>query len=172
MYIALRILLYLIFLLALLLISKGFRLNLKMKAFVIIFVVFLSIAQGVIGDRVFYPFVYWGMYVSPNPSPDFVEYTIKDVNGIERKYPFEILSFSSPRALEYKLYDLIKACECENSDPIIDKYISSMKDVYSKEIDKNGFIEMKINYITIDIGTKELQEELLYTWNSNSNNPN
>lgn len=168
MYIALRILFFLSFLLGLFFISNGFRMNARIKSFAVILIVFLSIGQGIINDRIFYPFVYWGMYISPNPAPNYIQYTIRDVNGVERDYPFEILSFSSPRAFEAKLYNLIKDCSCENKDPLINKYVSSMNDIYKKEIYKDGFAEMEIKRVIFDIDNGGVQKELIYKWNANS----
>jgi hypothetical protein len=162
-----RFLIFLLFLLAIVLISNVEKLNFRKKILIVLFVVGASFAQAIIKEKYTYPLVYWGMYISPAPSPSYMEYSITLKNGLEKEYPFRLLTFSSPRATENNLYKLIDHCYCDKDDSLIDNYINAMNEIYKNNVDKDGFLEMKINRITVDLKTKEFERELKYKWMEN-----
>ena len=82
-----------------------------------VFIIYLlAIGQVNKSSHQTYPFTYWGMYSQSMPSQDYYEYLVQLDDEHSIHYPFELVTFTSPRAFMRKLRNLQRSADENEQD--------------------------------------------------------
>jgi hypothetical protein len=85
-------------------------------------------AQVVQDERKTYPLLSWRMYADRMPPAGFSRWV--DLASGERLYPFALIAPLEPRALAYRVDQLIARCQCGSGDPVVDEFIARLLALY------------------------------------------
>ena len=111
-----------------------------------------------------YPFVKWGMYDSPRPRVIYSKHTVTTTDGSTTDYPYAIVVFSSPRALQAKLDQLVSLCRCTSRDGAVDDFIAALVSLYSQR-NAVRLVSFEVSEASLRAdGTEE--QRVRYRWHS------
>lgn len=140
------------------------KLNRSGSIFLILFFYLLVVGQVNKTPSQTYPFVNWSMYSQTLPSPSYTEHIITLQDGSRIHYPYEYITFTSPRAFMRKV-ERIETEARDSGSKLLRETVAGLIDIYEKENPNKEVASFSLieNIITIpengvgyDKSTKEL----------------
>jgi len=131
-----------------------FKIPLPKLLFFIIFFYLLALSQVMKKPSVTYPFTYWGMYSTSEPSPTYSEHRIQLQNGTRIHYPYEIITFTSQRALMKRL-ELKAMIQSEKREDLLKDTISSLVWLFEKNFPGQKIVKFTLYDVHIRISESE-----------------
>lgn len=127
--------LYLAILIGLYWVSDGHKyfknLNRPVQIFLILFFYLLIVGQVNKSADQTYPFTKWSMYSQHTPTPAFSEHLITLTDGSVLHYPYEYVTFTSPRACMRKVEQLVAEARDENPEQL-ELTLNGLAEIYEK----------------------------------------
>lgn len=114
-------------------IHKYFKnLNRPVQIFLIAFFYLLIVGQVNKSANQTYPFTKWSMYSQNTPTPTYSEHLITLKNGSVQHYPYEYITFTSPRAFMRKVEQLVANARDENPEQL-ELTLNGLVEVYEEK---------------------------------------
>ena len=126
------------------------KLNRFMFIFLILFFYLMVVGQINKTPSQTYPFVNWSMYSQRAPSPGYTEHIITLQDGSSKHYPYEYITFTSPRAFMRKV-ETTKGGVRDSSSVLLEKIVDGLIEIYEDKNPNNKVVSFVLieNMITI-----------------------
>lgn len=126
------------------------KLNRSLFIFLILFFYLLVVGQVNKTSSQTYPFVRWSMYSQRIPTPSYMQHVITLKDGTVKHYPYEYVTFTSPRAFMRKVEQLEGAAR-DSSSVLLQETLQGLVDIYKEKNPEAEIIEFALieNVITV-----------------------
>lgn len=140
------------------------ELNNSRFIFLVLFFYFLVVGQVNKTPSQTYPFVNWSMYSQTVPNPSYKEHIITLQDGSRIHYPYEYITFTSPRAFMRKV-ERIEVEARDSSSRLLHDTVESLIEIYEKKNPNNkvtsfSLIENRITIPENGVGYEKSAKEL------------
>lgn len=115
------------------------KLNRSLFIFLILFFYLLVVGQINKTPSQTYPFVNWSMYSQRIPNPSYVKHIITLEDGTVKHYPYEYITFTSPRAFMRKV-ERLEITARDSSSVLLQETLQGLVDIYKEKNPKDEII--------------------------------
>ena len=140
------------------------KLNRSVFLFLVLFFYLLVVGQVNKTPSQTYPFVNWSMYSQKTPRPSYTEHIITLQDGTRVHYPYEYITFTSPRAFMRKVENIEGGARDSSSNLLYDT-VEGLVEIYEKrhpgnEVTSFSFFENKITIPGSGVGYETTVREI------------
>lgn len=118
--------------------------NRPVQVFLIVFFYLLIVGQVNKSADQAYPFTNWSMYSQGTPAPTYSEHLITLKDGNILHYPYEYVTFTSPRAFMRKVEQLVAKAKEENPEQL-ELTLNGLVEIYEKKNPDKKVVAFTIN---------------------------